>query len=94
MPAMITRELFIHRQVFQKKGWIPFLTICVCGTISLLYELVEWLVSVTSGSSGDSFLGTQGDVWDTQSDMLFAIIGASCMVFLFAKLQDRVIRKG
>jgi len=93
VPAMITRELFIRLKVFNKTGWIPFLTICVCGTISLLYELLEWLVSVTSGSSGDSFLGTQGDVWDTQSDMLFAIIGATCMVVLFYKLQDRAIKQ-
>jgi len=93
VPAMITRELFIRLDVIRRKNWIPVLTICVCGTISLLYELLEWFVSVTSGSSGDSFLGTQGDVWDTQSDMLFAIIGASCMVFLFAGLQDRVIGK-
>jgi len=93
VPAMITRELFIRLDVIRRKNWIPFLTICVCGTISLLYELLEWFVSVTSGSSGDSFLGTQGDIWDTQSDMLFAIIGASCMVFLFARLQDRVIGK-
>ncbi len=93
VPAMIARELFIRKHVFNKTGWIPFLTICVCGTISLLYELLEWLVSVTSGSSGDSFLGTQGDVWDTQSDMLFAIIGASCMVLLFSRLQDRMISK-
>lgn len=93
VPAMITRELFIRFNVIQKRNWIAFLTVCVCGTISLLYELLEWLVSVTSGSSGDSFLGTQGDVWDTQSDMLFALIGATCMVLLFAKLQDKEIKK-
>ena len=93
VPAMIARELFVRLQVIQKKTWLPFLTICVCGTISLLYELLEWLVSVSSGSAGDSFLGTQGDIWDTQSDMLFAIIGASCMVLLFSKLQDRLIGK-
>ena len=91
VPAMIVRELFIRLQVIQKKTWLPFLTICVCGTISLLYELFEWLVSVSSGSAGDSFLGTQGDIWDTQSDMLFAIIGASCMVLIFSKLQDKAI---
>jgi putative membrane protein len=93
VPAMIVRELFIRRHVIQKKSWLPYLVICVCGTISLLYELLEWLVSVTSGNAGDSFLGTQGDIWDTQSDMLFAIIGASCMVLLFSKLQDKEIGK-
>ena len=93
VPAMITRELFIRKQVFNKKGWIPFLVICVCGTISLLYELLEWFVSVSSGSSGDSFLGTQGDVWDTQSDMLFAMIGAATMVLLMSKWQNRAISR-
>lgn len=91
VPAMITRELFIRLNVFNKKGWIPFLTICVCATISMFYEFLEWFVSVTSGSSGDSFLGTQGDIWDTQSDMLCAVIGAVCMVVLMAKWQDKAI---
>lgn len=93
VPAMIVRELFIRLEVFKKKNWIPFLTISVCGLISLLYELLEWLVSVSSGSAGDSFLGTQGDVWDTQSDMLFAIIGASCMLITLSKLQDKIIEQ-
>ncbi|MFB9842602.1 DUF2238 domain-containing protein [Mucilaginibacter ginsenosidivorans] len=93
VPAMIIREIFIRRDVIQRKGWIAFLTICVCATISVLYELLEWLVSVTSGSAGDSFLGTQGDIWDTQSDMLFAIIGATCMVLLLSKVQDLRISK-
>lgn len=72
---------------------MPFLIVCVCGTISLLYELLEWLVSVTSGSSGDSFLGTQGDVWDTQSDMLFALIGAICMLIFVSGILNRQIKK-
>ena len=93
VPAMIIRELFVRSQVIQKKTWLPVLVVCVCTTISVLYELLEWLVSVTSGSSGDSFLGTQGDVWDTQSDMLFAMIGATCMVLFLSKLQDRQIQK-
>ncbi len=92
VPAMITRELFIRRKIVAKKGWIPFLVICVCGTISLLYELLEWLVSVLSGSAGDSFLGTQGDVWDTQSDMLFAIIGAISMLIVMSRWQDKALR--
>jgi putative membrane protein len=93
VPAMIARELFIRLHIIQKKTWMPVLIICVCGTISLLYELLEWLVSATSGQAGDSFLGTQGDIWDTQSDMLFAIIGASCMVLLFSKFLDKEIEK-
>lgn len=93
VPAMITRELFIRSKVFKKEGWIPFLTVCVCCTISMLYEFLEWFVSISSGSSGDSFLGTQGDIWDTQSDMLSAMIGAICMIILIAKVQDTVLAK-
>jgi putative membrane protein len=62
-------------------------------SISMCYEFLEWFVSITSGSSGDSFLGTQGDIWDTQSDMLFATIYAICMVVLFSKLQDKNINR-
>lgn len=93
VPAMIVRELFIRKQVVQKRSWIAFLTVCVCMSISVTYEFLEWFVSVTSGSSGDSFLGTQGDIWDTQSDMLFATIGAICMVIVMARFQDRAISK-
>jgi putative membrane protein len=91
VPALIARELFIRKNIILKRSWLGILTVCVCVTISVLYEFIEWFVSVASGSSGDSFLGTQGDIWDTQSDMLFAMIGATCMVIFFAKLQDRQI---
>lgn len=93
VPAMIVREIFVRRDILKNKNWMPYLIICICATISVLYELLEWLVSVSSGSAGDSFLGTQGDIWDTQSDMLFAIIGASCMVLTLSKLLDRQIVK-
>jgi putative membrane protein len=93
VPAIITWELFVRLKVIAKKNWMPFLTICVCATISVLYELLEWLVSVSSGQAGDSFLGTQGDVWDTQSDMLFAIIGATCMVAFISGFLNRQISK-
>jgi putative membrane protein len=93
VPAMITRELFIRLNVVQKRRWMAFLTVCVCTTISVLYEFLEWFVSIASGQSGDSFLGTQGYVWDTQSDMLYAMIGAICMVIFIAKIQDKAIGK-
>jgi putative membrane protein len=58
VPAMIIRELFVRSHIIQKKTWLAVLVVCVCTTISVLYELLEWLVSVSSGSAGDSFLGT------------------------------------
>jgi putative membrane protein len=91
IPAMIVRELFVRKKVIQSKGWLAVLTVSVCMSISVLYEFLEWFVSVNSGESGDSFLGTQGDIWDTQSDMLFATIGAICMVILLSKSQNKAI---
>lgn len=91
VPAMIARELFIRLQVFNKQSWIPFLTVAVCLAISALYEFLEWFVAIISGEAGDSFLGTQGYIWDTQSDMLYATIGAVCMLVFFSGLQNRQI---
>ena len=92
VPATIVRELFIRREIV-KRGWLSFLTICVCLSISVLYEFLEWFVAVASGQSADSFLGTQGDVWDTQSDMLFALIGAICMIVFMSRIHDKQIDK-
>ena len=91
VPAMIVRELFIRLHVVQKKTWISFLTVCVCLSISACYEFLEWFVAILSGQSGDAFLGTQGYIWDTQSDMLYAMIGAICMVIFVSKFQDKAI---
>lgn len=91
IPAMIVRELFVRLQVVKPGTWTGFLTVCVCATISVFYEFLEWFVSIASGASGDSFLGTQGYVWDTQSDMLYATIGATVMVFFFSGVQNWAI---
>jgi putative membrane protein len=91
VPAIIVRELFIRLNIIIRKTWISFLTVCVCMSISVLYEFLEWFVSIISGQSGDSFLGTQGDIWDTQSDMLFATIGAICMILMLSKFHNKKI---
>ncbi len=78
-PAVITWEILLKNQVVNGRGWRVFLTICVCMAISAVYELIEWLVAVLSEEAADSFLGTQGYVWDTQSDMLWCLIGACTM---------------
>ena len=93
VPAMIVRELFIRLEVFKKESWIPFLTVSLCLSISALYEFLEWLVAILSGQAAEAFLGTQGYAWDTQSDMLFATIGAICMIVFFSGLQNRQIAK-
>lgn len=93
VPAVIVRELFIRQNIVKRGAWLSFLTICVCLSISSLYELFEWLIAITSGQSAESFLGTQGYVWDTQSDMLFALIGAICMISFLARYHDKQINK-
>ena len=92
VPAIIVRELFVRLEIV-KNGWLSFLTICVCLSISVLYEFLEWLVAITSGQSADSFLGTQGYAWDTQSDMLYALTGAICMIIFLSRFHDKQIYK-
>jgi putative membrane protein len=93
VPAIIVRELFIRKKVVKPGGWLSFLTVCTCISISVFYEFLEWFVAVQSGQSAESFLGTQGYVWDTQSDMLYAFIGATCAIMLLHKFQDKQIKK-
>ncbi len=93
VPAIIARELFIRLKVIKPGRWLPFLVVCICVTISVLYEFLEWFVASMSGESADAFLGTQGYVWDTQSDMLFALIGASCFVLFLSRFHDNQIKK-
>lgn len=89
VPAMIARELLIRKEVVLKKSWLPFIVVCIALAISAAYELIEWGVSVLSGEGGDSFLGTQGYIWDTQSDMLFALIGAIAALLTLSKIHDK-----
>ncbi|MDN3676898.1 DUF2238 domain-containing protein [Flavobacterium paronense] len=91
VPAMIIREVFIRKHVIANKAFFNFIIVALCLAISAAYEWIEWGVSISSGSGGDAFLGTQGDVWDTQSDMLFATIGAICMLVFLSKAQDKAL---
>lgn len=91
VPAMIARELFVRKGVVQPGVWLGALTVAVCLSVSACYEFLEWFVAVVSGESAEAFLGTQGDPWDTQSDMLLAMLGAIAMIVLLSRLQDKVI---
>lgn len=93
VPAIITRELFLRLHVVARLRWIPFLTLSVCLAISLFYELIEWWTALCSGNAAVSFLGTQGDVWDTQEDMFMALVGASCALLFFSAIHNRAIRR-
>jgi len=93
VPAIIAREIFIRKSVINGKKWLNFLTVCFCLAFSAFYELIEWWVAVSSGDSAEAFLGTQGYVWDTQSDMALALLGAICALTLLGKIHDRQIEK-
>lgn len=90
-PALIAREILIRKNVLNKKNWIFFIIISIVLAISAFYEIIEWWVSLISGESGDSFLGTQGYIWDTQTDIFMAFVGGLIALIFFSKLQDKYI---
>ena len=89
IPAIITREILLRLDVVNGRRWLAFIIVSICLAISALYELIEWLVAVISGSSAVAFLGTQGYVWDTQSDMAWALAGAVLAQVTLGRLHDR-----
>ena len=93
VPAIAAREILIRRNVVRGLGWRYFIIVAICLAISAAYELLEWRVSVATGSSGDAFLGTQGDVWDTQEDMATALIAALVAPLLLGRLHDRQLAR-
>ena len=93
VPALVAREIFIRRECVRGKKMIAFLATCVVMMISASYELIEWGAAVALGQGADEFLGTQGDPWDTQSDMLFALIGAVLALLFFSRFHDRQIKR-
>ena len=93
VPALIARELFIRKNVVNGNGWLNLFVVCVAMTLSAFYELIEWGVAVISGEGAEEFLGTQGYVWDTQTDMAMAFIGAICALIFLSRLHDRQLKK-
>ena len=91
VPAMIAREILIRKQVVNSNSWLNFIVVCIAMAISVTYEFIEWFVSLQTGEGGDSFLGTQGYIWDTQSDMLYATIGAICALVFLSKIHNKQI---
>lgn len=92
-PAIVCREVFMRNRIVTKRYWMSILTVCVCMTISAIYELVEWATALMSAEAAESFLGTQGDHWDTQADMFCALIGAITAVILLRFNHNRSMRK-
>ncbi len=89
VPVLITREILLRNGFLRSKGMTNFLSACVALAISALYELVEWWAALALGQGADEFLGTQGDPWDTQSDMFFALIGAIVALAVLSRTHDR-----
>ena len=93
VPAIIAREVLLRRSPLQPGKWLFFLVTCVCLAVSASYELIEWLAATLGGSSADAFLGTQGDVWDTQWDMFLCLVGALTAQLVLARLHDRELAR-
>ena len=93
VPALIARELFVRLKVVRGKWWLHFIVGSVCLAISALYELLEYAGAVILGDKATDFLGTQGYVWDTQTDMLMCLIGAVAALVLLSRWHDRQMKK-
>jgi putative membrane protein len=93
VPAIVAREILIRKKVIVTPAWRNFFTVCFCLAFSAFYELIEWWVALLSGEGAESFLGTQGYIWDTQSDMAWALSGAIIALIVLGRLQDRQLRE-
>jgi putative membrane protein len=91
VPAIVAREILVRRSPLRPGRWLFFIVLCVCLAISACYEFIEWWSALIGGSAAEAFLGTQGDPFDTQADMLMALIGAFTAQVLLARLHDRQI---
>ncbi len=89
VPAMVAREILLRGAYVRGRWMTAFLCICVAMAVSAAYELIEWGAALALGQGADEFLGTQGDTWDTQSDMLMALIGSTSAVAVLSSLHDR-----
>jgi putative membrane protein len=93
IPAIVIREILIRNRVVARRGWLSLIVVSICLAFSAFYELVEWWVALLSEEAADSFLGTQGYIWDTQSDMFLALVGAIMAMALLGRVHDRQIRR-
>ncbi|MBA1444583.1 MAG: DUF2238 domain-containing protein [Chromatiales bacterium] len=91
IPAILAREILLRRSPLQAGRWLAFMVISICLAFSAFYELIEWWVALASGEAAEAFLGTQGDPWDTQTDMFLALIGAIMALLLLQRVHDRAL---
>jgi putative membrane protein len=88
VPGLLAREILIRKHVVNGDMWRNLFIVSICLAFSAFYELIEWWVALASGEDAEAFLGTQGYVWDTQSDMFLALIGAICSLLFLSRLHD------
>ncbi|ARD44062.1 DUF2238 domain-containing protein [Colwellia sp. PAMC 21821] len=93
VPALLAREILIRKNIVNGKAWLNVIIVSICLAFSAFYELIEWWVAVASGENAEAFLGTQGYIWDTQSDMALALLGAIVSIIVLATYHDRQLAK-
>ena len=93
IPAIIAREILLRRSPLNHGKWLFFIVTCICLAISAFYEFIEWWVAIAVGGDAESFLALQGDIWDTQSDMFLAMIGAILALLTLRRLHDHQLAR-
>ena len=93
VPAILAREILLRRSPLKRGAWLSFIVVAICLAISACYEFVEWWTALIAGEGAAAFLGTQGDVWDTQWDMFMALIGATTAMLLLSRAHDRALAR-
>jgi len=92
VPAIIAREILLRRSPLVRGKWLAFIVCCICLAISACYEFIEWWTALIGGGTAEAFLGTQGDVWDTQWDMFLALNGSIAAQLLLSRIHDRQLQ--
>jgi len=93
VPALVAREILIRGDYVRGRRMLAFVVVCIVLAISATYELIKWGAALALGQGADEFLGTQGDPWDTQSDVFFALLGSSVALALLLRLHDRQLAR-
>ena len=92
-PAIYSREILARTSPLKRGKWLGFISVAVPLAFSALYEIFEWAASISNPTDTEAFLGTQGDIWDTQTDMLWCLIGAIAAIILLTKLHNKYLSK-
>lgn len=92
VPALIAREILLRKNIIRGGAWRSFFIVCFCLALSAFYEIIEWWVALLSEEAAEAFLGTQGYVWDTQSDMGWALFGAVAGLITLSRRHDRQLK--